>query len=116
MAYPIHVSTPQPGQKLSFDDVLETLRSRSRRKLLVNLMKSNPREESKQPEELDLEGDADQLRTQLRHVDLPKLAGMKLIEWNRETGRIVKGPRFDEVGPLLQLLNRHQDELPDDCL
>ncbi|WP_449405170.1 hypothetical protein [Haloarcula amylovorans] len=34
------------------------------------------------------------------------------IEWHRETGEVSKGPRYDEIEPLLDLIENHVDELP----
>ncbi|MFC4248490.1 transcriptional regulator [Natribaculum luteum] len=104
------------NREITFDDALEALRACVRRRLLVNLMESNPRRESAQFEELSFEGDAKYFETQLRHVHLPKLAEMGFVEWDRESGRIVKGPAFDEIRPLLEVLTRHEDELPDGYL
>jgi len=37
-----------------------------------------------------------------------------LAEWNRETGTIRRGPRYDEVVPLLELRDVARDELSAD--
>ncbi|AUX08153.1 hypothetical protein AArcSl_0502 [Halalkaliarchaeum desulfuricum] len=50
----------------------------------------------------------------LIHTHLPKLDDAGYIEWDRETGEISKGPRFDEIEPLLELIESHSDELPPD--
>ncbi|WP_458189837.1 DUF7344 domain-containing protein [Haladaptatus sp. NG-WS-4] len=54
------------------------------------------------------------LETQLRHVHLPKLADDGYIEWNPGTETIRRGPNFDDIAPLLTLMDDHEDELPDD--
>ena len=53
-------------------------------------------------------------RTQLslEQVHLPKLADAGFISWDHETGVVTRGPRFDEVRPLIELLDRHADGLP----
>lgn len=38
---------------------------------------------------------------------------MAVIDWDRENDQISKGENWDEIAPLLQLLQDHQDELPD---
>lgn len=98
----------------SFDDALEALGSRRRRQLLVNLMEKNPRTVTKQVDEFD--GETEQLLIRLHHVELPKLDELRYITWDRETGRIAKGRRFEEIRPFLELLVRNEDELPNDVL
>lgn len=105
-----------PQEESSVDTMLEALSSRSRRQLLVNLMRKNPPQEAKQVDELDVEGDKQRFLTRLHHVDLPKLEELGYIEWDPESGEIVKGPEFDEIRPLLELMVRHQDELLDQRL
>lgn len=70
--------------------------------------------ESVRLRDLDIDVDAPPVATQLHHVHLPKLEEMGFIDWNPETSRIVEGPGFDQMRPLLTLLNRHRSVLPDD--
>lgn len=100
----------------SIDRMLEALQSRPRRRLLVNLSQKNPRDEAKQVDELDAKGDEEAFLTQLHHVDLPKLDEMGFIEWDRQTGKIIRGPQFAEIQPLVEIMMNHDDELPDDWL
>ncbi|WP_224338405.1 DUF7344 domain-containing protein [Haloprofundus halobius] len=53
-----------------------------------------------------------EMRTALYHVHLPKLAETGYIEWDADTHTIRRGPHFDEIAPLLQLMADHEDELP----
>lgn len=59
-------------------------------------------------------GDSDALEIQLTHNHLPKLADEGYIEWDRDTGEISKGPRFDEIEPLLELIENYTDGIPPD--
>lgn len=52
------------------------------------------------------------MRSALYHVHLPKLAEAAYIEWDADTQTIRRGPNFDEIAPLLQLMADHEDELP----
>lgn len=52
----------------------------------------------------------------MQHLHLPKLADYEFIEWNKDTHEVTKGPKFDEIRPLLELLATHEDELPADWL
>ncbi len=44
---------------------------------------------------------------------LPMLAEAGFIDWDRESGEIRRGPNFEGLRPLLELIVVHQDELPD---
>lgn len=60
--------------------------------------------------------DMHKLTIRLEHVHLPKLDDAGLIEWDRDTDTITRGPRFDEVEPVLRLLAANQHRFPDDLL
>lgn len=87
------------------DRVFEVLSRRPRRVILAGLRRG----ELEHEEELA----SDQIEhTELRHTHLPKLARANYIDWDRETGDIAKGRRFDEIDELLGLLERHCEDLP----
>lgn len=44
------------------------------------------------------------------HVHLPKLAEYDYIDWDRDAHVVTRGPDFDDVRPLLQLLDDHPDD------
>jgi len=46
------------------------------------------------------------------HSHLPELASAGYIQWHRETGEVSRGPRFDDVAPLIELLEENAAELP----
>jgi hypothetical protein len=56
------------------------------------------------------------LEVKLIHNHLPKLEEMGYITWDRETDEISKGPNWEEIAPLLELIDTHRDELPDGWL
>jgi hypothetical protein len=101
----------------SFDDVMDALATVHRRELLVSLVMQRSQDE---PSVFDVlsysEAFADVSFTEMYHVHLPKLAEYGFIEWNRDTHEVTKGPNFDDISPLLELLNRHSDRLPDGWL
>ena len=97
------------------DDALDALGDTQRRNLLISLL------ESTAPEEItagldDSEQDTMDSLIRMRHVHLPKLAAYGIIEGDKKTDNVTKGPAFDEIKPLLELLVAHEDELPADWL
>ena len=104
---------------ISLDTVLELLAEEHRRRLLVNLLEHNPQD----VEDIDLvagislaDEELAQFRIQMKHTHLPKLADAGVIDWDREAGVVRKGPEFDELRPLLELLRDNADALPDDWM
>ncbi|MEF8785720.1 MAG: hypothetical protein V5A45_07270 [Haloarculaceae archaeon] len=55
--------------------------------------------------------DSDVTQVSLDHIHLPKLADMGFIEWDRESGDLSKGPNWEEITPLLNLIQNDQGEL-----
>lgn len=103
--------------KISFDTLLDAMAHVQRRKLLMALMEHNPQDDL--PVVIGDDGDAadvmDRLVT-MHHQHLPKLAEYGFIEWDRDSHEVHKGPQFQEIRPLLKLLDAHGDELPPDWL
>jgi hypothetical protein len=104
-----------------FDQALDALRSRERRRLLVALLDHNPQPTDgtvavSEPFDSVAEVGTDPTHTQasLVHVHLPKLKRMGYITWDREAGQIETGPNWAEIEPLLGLLRNHPEALPDD--
>ncbi|WP_336339008.1 DUF7344 domain-containing protein [Haloarcula brevis] len=103
----------------SLSELFEMLSHTYRRRILMAVAHHNPNSE----DDITSEGVTDEdenddealnhLSTEFYHVHLPKLADAGLINWNRDTGVITRGPRFEEIEPLLTLMQDHEDELPD---
>jgi len=65
---------------------------------------------------LDLLGRPDaseRFRLELYHSHLPKLAANGFIHWDSDAGTIRKGPDWEDIVPLLELLSTHREKLPD---
>ena len=106
-----------------FDDAVEALGHRYRRRLLLALLDHNPQDDddAQNAEEAlgtvaGAETNETLIATKLVHNHLPKLEELGYIAWDRESGNISKGRDWDEIEPLLKLLNEHADELPDGWL
>ncbi|RLM83592.1 ArsR family transcriptional regulator [Halobellus sp. Atlit-38R] len=100
------------------DEYFEALANVHRRRILITLLEYNPQRDTVAvPEDIHQGKKAlEALQTEFYHSHLPRLEEAGLIRWNRDTHEVLKGPRFDEIRPLLELLRDHADELPDDLL
>jgi len=97
------------------DDQFEALADTHRRRLLVSLLEHNPQEKLPIPEGVYLgEKDVADLKVEMLHIHLPKLAEAGFIRWEPGTRSVVKGPAFDEIRPLLELLDTYADLLSGD--
>lgn len=108
------MSGPIPDALLDsrMDRVLEALLTQRRRMILCLLKRSSPR-----PIVDFLPRNTPANRSteiELRHNDLPRLASLAYIDWDREIGEVARGERFGEVAPVLDLFENHADELPAD--
>jgi len=97
--------------------MVDALANVQRRKLLVALLEHNPQDDDPVViADSESESDAVKRLLSMQHVHLPKLVEYGFIEWNKDTHEVMKGPNFDEIRPLLELLDNHEDELPADWL
>jgi hypothetical protein len=106
------------GNLTPWGEMLSALSNPYRRQLLVALLEHNPQDgDDRDPLDiLSVTEEPEVLETELVHTHLPKLDDMGFITWNRETNQISKGPRWEEIAPLLELVYAHQDELPEGFL
>ncbi|RKD93468.1 DUF7344 domain-containing protein [Halopiger aswanensis] len=103
------------GEKTT-DEVFDALAAAQRRRLLFALLDDAPQhvtELSGVPWSIP-KSEADTIAEHHRH--LPKLDESGFIDWDREEQVITKGPRFDEIEPVLECLNDRRDELPIELL
>lgn len=108
--------------------LFELLTAKSRRRLLVTLCDV---ESIQVPDDLSMRGatqaasssgsqslnkhSPDELSPydiQMYHNHLPKLQAEDVIEWDRETGTVARGPAFERVEPAVRLLATNQHALP----
>lgn len=91
--------------------ILDCMCSQHRRQIVLLLKQGTVQTEA----DMMVRGgnDIEEIEKNLTRNHLPRLEEAGYIEWNRDTGEISKGPRFDELKPLLELIENHADELPD---
>ena len=99
-----------------WDRILRALSDRRRRQILVALGERSP------PAEVDIDAfeplnrvdqDTDRVRTELVHNHLPLLEDLDYIRWNEATWTVTKGPAWDELEPVLNLVQENRADLPD---
>ncbi|WP_276260591.1 ArsR family transcriptional regulator [Haloglomus litoreum] len=104
-----------PPERERWGEMPEALPDPYRRQLLVALLQHNPQEDD-DPDPLNVVADPDEdrqlLQTAMTHKHLPKPEEIGFIEWDRDKNRIRIGPRWDDIAPLLRLIQDHQNELP----
>lgn len=102
----------------TLETALDALADPYRRQLLTALIVDNPQDDDDRDPLDVIESPAkpDVLETELYHVHLPKLEERGFIDWNQETGKVSKGPNWDDIAPLITLIDKHRDELPDGWL
>ena len=113
-----------PEPELSRDLVFDVLKNRRRRYALHYLRRAD---ESVQLSELaeqvaawenDIEVDAisaaerKRVYTALYQSHLPKLDDAGYIDWDREANAVRQGANYEEIAPLVRLIQNHGAELP----
>ncbi len=102
----------------NIDEFFRSVVNVRRRRLLVHMLSHNPEDESKlytgDIETVDTE--ATRLLIEMEHTHLPLLEDYGFINWDRDNHEVTKGPKFDDIRPLLEMIETHQDELPEDWL
>lgn len=100
-----------PRSQSALDTAFDVLANAYRRRLLVALLEHDAGA-SVVPTDVVIENVPPEGRgVYLTHTHLPKLEDAGFIEWDREGEEVRAGPRFDEIRPLLELLDDHADEL-----
>lgn len=98
------------------DTTLSNLANVYRRRVLLCLLDHNPQSDEALsiPEDITTEkADPEELQIMMHHNHLPRLEAAGFITWQKDDGTVVKGPKFVEIKPLLELLADNTDKLPD---
>lgn len=91
------------------DAQLDALSDGRRRRLLFALLESEDGTERLTPiADGGDPGPDEEFRLSMKHVHLPKLVDLGYVDWDREAETVTRGPRFDELRPLLKLLYAHE--------
>ncbi|ODR82723.1 hypothetical protein BG842_09600 [Haladaptatus sp. W1] len=99
-------------EEASLDTFLKILADTDRRQLLVALLDHDPLDDDYFQIPADVTRSDEQeshLSLQMTHIHLPKLDNADIIEWNRDDYAVRKGPRFDDIRPLVQMVRKQAD-------
>jgi len=100
-------------ERATLDELFEVLSDASRRRILTALADANPRDEAElSPAELVGDERHEDVPVMLYHVHLPKLDDAGFVEWTPGSKTITRGPRFEEIAPLLESLIASRGEFP----
>lgn len=99
----------------ALDELFEALSQPPRRRILTALSDASRRDEAEfvPTEFIRNEQCTDRLQ-RLHHAHIPKLVDSGFIDWDPDSETITRGPRFDEIAPVVELMTSHQQKLPAD--
>lgn len=90
----------------TLDEVFRALADAERRRLLLAVFEQKARP-FHYPDDVYPDDDVgEQVHVRMNYVHLPLLEQSGFIEWHRDGDRIVKGPTFDAIRPLLHFLSK----------
>ncbi|ELY63545.1 hypothetical protein CYV19_00430 [Natronobacterium gregoryi SP2] len=99
-----------------WDDVFEAMAAEPRRQLIASLHDVPPDESVSLPESAvnpNVPVNSDQLRQELYHWHLPLLADQGFVDWDPDSLIASRGPNFDDVGTVFDVVHSTADQLPD---
>lgn len=98
---------------MMLDDQLTVLSNGHRRQLLLALTEESPQTiPTVATASVKTDDRARKYARAMHHVHLPRLEDHRLIDWEPETRRVVKGPQFDAIEPLLTTLAENHTVRP----
>lgn len=95
------------------DTKLEMVSDSQRRELLLSLQDRSPQDTGVHSGSVSMADGGRKSQVEMHHRHLPKLEEAGLVTWNRDAGRVSRGPAFDDVRPLLALLEESENERSD---
>lgn len=102
--------------RVDLDQTFTALAHPIRRRILTAIADDNPRHqvEFETAEFGPDDADRETIELELRHRHLPHLDEAGFVDWRRRTGEVTRGEAFEEIRPLLELMDDRREELPGD--
>lgn len=98
------------------DAALSTVAHGQCRLVLLALLDHNPQTVSRLsiPEDVHPgDEEIEKAEVEMHHIHLPRLEDAGFIEWNKDDRQVMKGPRYADIKPLLEVLTDNAGKLPD---
>lgn len=93
----------------SLDDSFRSLANQDRRRILFYLLERDSQAEVSIPEVIEAgENKYENLLNAYHHNHLPLLDSFGIIEWDKEVHVVSQGPNFDDIRPLLNLIDTNE--------
>lgn len=83
---------------------------------MMGLLEHNPQDVEDVRDANEGREDYSDIEIEMVHNHLPLLEELGFINWDRESGDVSTGRKWDEIKPLLELLDDHAEELPNGWL
>ena len=102
---------PRASDASALDTVFALLSDPRRRYIVTQLLDA----EARPVEAFVRSSDRVDSRTEeiaLHHTHLPKLHGASVVDWDRDAAVVRRGPRFEDVEAVVELLLSNRDALP----
>ncbi|TMT77620.1 ArsR family transcriptional regulator [Haloterrigena sp. H1] len=84
------------------DELFSVLANAQRRRILNELLATSLQTDGGEEILYPAEEFPEEHQTELYHNHLPRLSEAGFIDWNQNTGSVTRGPRFNEISPLLE--------------
>ncbi|ODR79359.1 hypothetical protein BG842_21310 [Haladaptatus sp. W1] len=100
-------------QEAPLDTSFEILANTYRRQLLFSLLEHDHLDGDQPHVPADVSNTDErerQFSLRMRHVHLPMLSAADVIEWNWDENTVWRGPRFEDIRPLVQMVQEQADE------
>lgn len=98
-----------------YDNIFRALAHEQRRTLLVDVLREHPQDvvvEAPARERAVTDAERRE-KLVMYHSHLPKLEAYGFIEWNKDTHEVGKGPRFENIRPLLECVDPRENSRPE---
>lgn len=112
----VNPNTFDPSEEVPLNAVFSALSHPLRRRVLATIHDSSPQSSGGfEPEDfVRRDGPHERPVLELHHNHLPRLDSAGFVDWDDETDTVTRGPRFEEIRPVLSVLRTNSDALPGD--
>lgn len=115
-SYDMDRSSERETSRERWDRGFELLSSHPRRQIIVSLLDVSEDRSLSLPEAAFpsiASADLTRVEIELKHQHLPMLADAGYVQWDATPFRVSRGPRFEEIGAVMQVLLTSTEQLPD---